>query len=120
MSQPWLQGFTFFTDALQDADSRAELERKNHVMVVHPRQASLPLNSVIVTLYYCCRYHFGEPEVLCTMSSLLQLLKECFLFLLIVQSILGRGVLQTMTRNSKHMQPMAGAGKSRESSLHCC
>ena len=73
------------TDALQNADSRAELERKNHVMVVHPRQASLPLNSVIVTLYYCCRYHFGEPEVLCTISSLLQLLNKCFSSLLIVQ-----------------------------------
>ncbi|KAL9952813.1 hypothetical protein ACROYT_G040123 [Oculina patagonica] len=48
--------------AIEDADARAELERKNHVMVAHPRQASLPLNSVIVTLYYCCRYHFGEPE----------------------------------------------------------
>ncbi|XP_020620903.1 spermatogenesis-defective protein 39 homolog [Orbicella faveolata] len=47
---------------IEDADSRAELEKKNHVMVAHPRQASLPLNSVIVTLYYCCRYHFGEPE----------------------------------------------------------
>ncbi|KAJ7384713.1 spermatogenesis-defective protein 39 [Desmophyllum pertusum] len=47
---------------IEDADARAELERKNHVMVSHPRQASLPLCSVIVTLYYCCRYHFGEPE----------------------------------------------------------
>lgn len=47
---------------IEDADSRAERERKNHVMVAHPRQASLPLCSVIVTLYYCCRYHFGESE----------------------------------------------------------
>jgi len=47
---------------IEDADSRAEMEKKNHVMVTHPRQASLPLCSVIVTLYYCCRYHFGEPE----------------------------------------------------------
>ena len=85
----------YFTpiDALQDADSRAELERKNHVMVAHPRQASLPLNSVIVTLYYCCRYHFGEPEVFCTISSLLKLLNECFLFLFPVHSIMGRGVV---------------------------
>jgi len=49
---------------IEDADSRAEMEKKNHVMVTYPRQASLPLCSVIVTLYYCCRYHFGEPEVL--------------------------------------------------------
>ena len=47
----------------KDADSRAESARKNQVMVAHPRQASLPLCSLIVTLYYCCRYHFGEPEV---------------------------------------------------------
>ena len=54
---------SFFSFALQDADSRAERERKNQAMVTHPRQASLPLCSVIVTLYYCCRYHYGEPEV---------------------------------------------------------
>ena len=47
----------------KDADSKAEIARKNQVMVAHPRQASLPLCSLIVTLYYCCRYHFGEPEV---------------------------------------------------------
>ena len=33
-------------------------------MVAHPRQAALPLCSVLITLYYCCRYHFEEPEVL--------------------------------------------------------
>ena len=53
-----------FFFACEDKDSRAEIARKNQVMVAHPRPASLPLCSVIVTLYYCCRYHFGEPEVL--------------------------------------------------------
>lgn len=48
----------------KDADTKAEIARKNQVMVAHPRQASLPLCSLIVTLYYCCRYHFGEPEVI--------------------------------------------------------
>lgn len=47
---------------IEEADSKAEIAGKNQVMVAHPRQASLPLCSLIVTLYYCCRYHFGEPE----------------------------------------------------------
>ncbi|XP_068731591.1 spermatogenesis-defective protein 39 homolog isoform X1 [Montipora capricornis] len=47
---------------IEDKDSRAELEKKNRAMVAHPRQAALPLCSVLITLYYCCRYHFEEPE----------------------------------------------------------
>ncbi|XP_015758227.1 PREDICTED: spermatogenesis-defective protein 39 homolog [Acropora digitifera] len=48
---------------IEDKDARDELEKKNHALVAHPRQAPLPLCSMIITLYYCCRYHFGEPEV---------------------------------------------------------
>ncbi|XP_074631239.1 spermatogenesis-defective protein 39 homolog isoform X2 [Acropora palmata] len=47
---------------IEDKDARDELEKKNHALVAHPRQAPLPLCSMIITLYYCCRYHFGEPE----------------------------------------------------------
>lgn len=47
---------------IEDKDTRDELEKKNHALVAHPRQAPLPLCSMIITLYYCCRYHFGEPE----------------------------------------------------------
>lgn len=47
---------------IEDKDARDELEKKNQALVAHPRQAPLPLCSMIITLYYCCRYHFGEPE----------------------------------------------------------
>ncbi|XP_031572188.1 spermatogenesis-defective protein 39 homolog isoform X2 [Actinia tenebrosa] len=56
---------------LEASDTRAEQEGSNITMTTIPRQATLPLLPVITTLYYCCIYHYGQPES--TISSPLYL-----------------------------------------------
>lgn len=48
---------------LQAADRKAEREGKLEVFQKFPRKASILNMPLITTLYYCCFYHYNEPEV---------------------------------------------------------
>nr|XP_039260826.1 spermatogenesis-defective protein 39 homolog [Styela clava] len=47
---------------IDDNDSKTQESEKPSVFKTHPRRENLTNKSVITTLYYCCYYHWGEPE----------------------------------------------------------
>uniref|UniRef100_A0A3B3Y2S5 Spermatogenesis-defective protein 39 homolog n=2 Tax=Poecilia mexicana TaxID=48701 RepID=A0A3B3Y2S5_9TELE len=47
---------------IEAADRKAEREGKQEVFQKFPRKASILNMPLITTLYYCCFYHYNEPE----------------------------------------------------------
>lgn len=47
---------------IDDSDKKTQESEKPSIFKTHPRRENLSNKSLITTLYYCCYYHWGEPE----------------------------------------------------------
>ena len=61
--QPSLSPLELFLYFFQVADDMAQKEGKHMVFRKLPRAASIINMPVVTTLFYCCLYHYEEPEV---------------------------------------------------------
>uniref|UniRef100_A0A3P9HPH5 Spermatogenesis-defective protein 39 homolog n=1 Tax=Oryzias latipes TaxID=8090 RepID=A0A3P9HPH5_ORYLA len=58
----WSTGCLMLRSCCQAADRQAERGGKVEIYQRFPRKASILNMPLITTLYYCCFYHYGEPE----------------------------------------------------------